>query len=65
MKALPLVPSSYFANDVHSAELEVGKSKVPVPSTGLPGRNFKLLGFGVSSVKTESHRTVKQYMSLI
>lgn len=37
-----------LANDEHSAELGEGKSSVPVPRTGLPGRNFKLLGFGVS-----------------
>lgn len=32
------------------AELGEGKSSVPVPRTGLPGRNFKLWGFGVSWV---------------
>lgn len=39
-----------LAKEEHSAELEVGKSKVPVPNTGLPGMNFRLLGFGVSCV---------------
>lgn len=39
---------AYLAKGELSAEFDVGKSRVPVPSTGLPGRNFRLLGFGVS-----------------
>lgn len=39
---------AYLAKGELSAEFDVGKSRVPVPSTGLPGRNFRLRGFGVS-----------------
>lgn len=50
-----------LAKEEHSAELGEGKSSVPDPRTGLPGRNFKLLGFGVSCVWTDSSRTKTQF----
>lgn len=37
-----------LAKDEDPAEFGEGKSSVPLPRTALPGRNFKLLGFGVS-----------------
>lgn len=47
-----------LAKDEHSADLGEGKSSVPLPSTGLSGRNFKLCGFGVSWVWMDKFRTV-------
>ena len=37
-----------------------GKSIVPSSKTVFPGRNFKLLGFGVSWIWMKTDRAVKQ-----
>jgi len=40
----------YLASGDICAERADGKSIVPDSNTSLPGRNFKLLGFGVSCI---------------